>query len=606
MPISKSQIGINRNHYKHDNGSLILRVKGIYGGVSQIFIGALRKEEAMNDTTANSTGPIDAAEEKSRLYRILARANRIASNTELDELLKEMLDLIALICGADSGTLYLLDQESNELVFKVIHGSEENLRLVGQRISTSEGIAGKTLREARPIVVEDLQNDPHWMGPVGDFQKELTNTISFPLLLRGEAIGVVQVFNYSHTPLQLVQLLGNRMASEIEKAILLEASEQRGQRLETLISIIQEISSTLDRDQLLNSIIESARELLNAEASSLFLLDEETGDLILSIARNINQTSLPRIRIPAGQGIIGHVVETGETVLVSDANTDERHYDGVDQTTGLETRSILAVPLRTPTIVLGQERGTTESKIIGGLEAINKIEGTFNQEDIQLLNALADQAAGVLLLARLYADANELFFDTIQAITTAIDAKDPYTRGHSQRVSDFSTIMAQELNLPTETIHHIRVGGLLHDVGKIGVPDSILTKPGRLTDDEFEKMKEHPAIGANIMGRVRTLQAELPALAEHHERMDGNGYPVGLTDEKISLVGRIVAVADVFDALTSDRPYRKALSAEEALEILHSDRGTHLDSQCVDAMLNAYLKGKIKTQKEQDQLQGQG
>lgn len=556
----------------------------------------------MDESTAKGTGPLDAAGEESRLYRILARANQIASNTELDELLKEMLDLIALICGADAGTLYLLDRERHELVFKVIQGGDENLKLLGQRISTSEGIAGKTFREAKPIVVDDLKNDPDWMGPVGDFQRELKNTISFPLLLRGEVMGVVQVFNYSHVPLQIVQLLGNRMASEIEKAVLLEASQQRGQRLETLISIIQEISSTLDHDQLLNRIIESARELLNAEAASLFLLDEATGDLILSIARNIDQTSLPRIRIPAGQGIIGHVIKTGEAVLVADTNTDERHYAGVDQTTGIETLSILAVPLRTPTIILGQKRGTTESKIIGGLEAINKFEGAFSGEDVQLLNALADQAAGVLLLARLYADGNELFLDTIQAITSAIDAKDPYTRGHSQRVSDFSAIMAQELNLPAETIHHIRVGGLLHDVGKIGVPDAILTKPGRLTDEEFKKMKAHPVTGAHILGQVRMLQAELPALSEHHERVDGKGYPHGLTYEQITLVGRIVAVADVFDALTSDRPYREALSAEEALEILNSNRGTHLDSQCVDAMLNAYLQGKIQTQREQDHL----
>lgn len=559
----------------------------------------------MNDSSAIDTGPIDPAEEKSQLYRILARANQIASHTELDELLKEMLELITSVCGADSGTLYLLDKKNDELIFKVIRGGEENLELIGQRISTSEGIAGKTLRDAKPIVVEDLKNDPDWMGPIGDFKKELSNSISFPLLLRGEAMGVVQVFNYSHTPLQIVQLLGNRMASEIEKAVLLEASKLRGQRLEALISIIQEISSTLDRDQLLNSIIESARELLNAEASSLFLLDEATGDLILSIARNIDQTSLPHIRIPAGQGIIGHVVTTGDTVLVADTNTDNRHFAGVDQTTGLETRSILAVPLRTPTIILGQERGTTESKIIGGLEAINKMEGNFNDEDVQLLNALADQAASVLLLARLYADAEELFLDTIQAITSAIDAKDPYTRGHSQRVSDFSAIMAQELNLPTATIHHIRVGGLLHDVGKIGIPDAILTKPGRLTDDEFTKMKEHPLTGANILGQVRMLQTELPALSQHHERMDGKGYPAGLTQDQITLIGRIVAVADVFDALTSDRPYRQALSAEEALDILNSNRGTHLDSQCVDAMLTAYLKGKIKTQREQNHLENQ-
>jgi HD-GYP domain-containing protein (c-di-GMP phosphodiesterase class II) len=553
----------------------------------------------MNDNTQPVvTGPIGAAEETSRLYRILARANRIASNTELDELLDEMLDLIALVCGANAGTLYLRDQATHELVFKVVLGSEENQKLVGQRISIHEGIAGTTLREARPIVVEDLQKDPRWFGPIGDGQNKLTNAISFPLLLRGRAIGVVQVFNFTHAPLQLIQLLGNRMASEIEKAVLLEASEQRGQRLETLVQIIQEITTTLDRDQLLTSIIHSARELLNAEASSLFMMDEDTGDLLLQIASNIDKTDVPPLRIPAGQGIIGHVVKTGESVLVSDASTDTRHYSNADQVTGLDTHSLVAVPLCTPTVILGQERGKTEAKIIGGLEAMNKLEGDFTQEDLQLLQALANQAATVLLLAGLYADANDLFIDTIQAITAAIDAKDPYTRGHSQRVSDFSVIIAQEMDLPTETVHQIRVGGLLHDVGKIGVPDMILTKPDPLTDKEYNKMKRHPAIGADIMGQVRMLRDEIHALSEHHERMDGNGYPNGLIAEQISLAGRIVAVADVFDALTSDRPYREALSAEEALEYLNNNRGTHLDNQCVDAIMSAFLKGKIKTQKE--------
>jgi putative nucleotidyltransferase with HDIG domain len=557
----------------------------------------------MDKISTDITGPIEGAEEQSRLYRILARANRIASHTELDELLHEMLELIALICGANAGTLYLLDQETDELEFKVVLGRAEDQSLVGQRISSSSGIAGITIRQAQPFVVKDLQSDPRWLGFGKDIPIELKNAISIPLLVRGKAIGVVQVFNYSHTPLQLVQLLGNRMASEIEKAILLQASNQREHRLETLVKIIKEMSTTLDRDQLLNSIITAARELLNAEGSSLFLIDEESGDLILSIASNLHQISLPHIRVPAGQGIIGHVIECGEPVLVSDVGADQRHFSGVDQSSGLETQSILAVPLRTPTVVLGSERGVTESKIIGGIEAINKLDGRFNERDIELLNTIADQAATVLLLSRLYEDANELFLDTISAITAAIDAKDPYPRGHSQRVSDFSTIMAKELGLPTKTVHHIRVGGLLHDVGKIGIPDTILTKPDRLTAEEFEKMKTHPTIGANIMKEVRMLQSELPVLAEHHERMDGKGYPNGLIDEQISLAGRIVAVADVFDALTSDRPYREALSAEEALEILNSNRGTHLDSQCVDAFINAYIQGKIKTQREQEHLQ---
>lgn len=559
----------------------------------------------MNKRDSYQTGPLVASQEISQLFRILARANQIASNTELDELLEQMLDLIAAVCGTDTGTLYLLDQETNELVFKVVHGDEESQKLVGQRISIDKGISGTTLREAQPIIVEDLQNDPRWFGgSLGSTQNRLRNSISIPLLLRGAAIEVVQIFNYSQAPLELVQLLGSRMTSEIEKATLLQASEKRGQRLEALVGIIKEMSSTLDRDLLLNHIIRAARELLNVEASSLFLIDEDSGDLILSIDSNPKELSLKNIRVPTGQGIIGHVVASGETLLVNNASTDKRHYSEVDRISGLETNSILAVPLRTPTVVLGRHRGTTEPKIIGGIEAINKIEGGFNDEDTQVLKTLADQAATVLLFAGLYADANELFIDTIKAITAAIDAKDPYTRGHSQRVSDFSKIMAQEMALPAEIVHNIRVGGLLHDLGKIGVPDRILSKPDRLTDEEYDLMKNHPAIGANIMKEVRMLQRELPALADHHERMDGKGYPNGLADEQISLAGRIVAVADVFDALTSDRPYREALSVEEALDIMNSNRDTHLDSQIVDALIHAYLVGKIQTQKERDQMAG--
>jgi putative nucleotidyltransferase with HDIG domain len=299
-------------------------------------------------------------------------------------------------------------------------------------------------------------------------------------------------------------------------------------------------------------------------------------------------------------------VETGETALVKDADADKRHYSVVDQVSGKATHDVLAVPLITPTVLLGQERGITEAKIIGGLEAINKIEGVFTEADARILRTMADQAATVFHIANLYADANELFLDTIKSMVAAIDAKDPYTEGHSQRVSEFCVAIARELGMSQEDIHHIRIGSLLHDVGKIGIPDVILSKPERLTPEEFEQMKNHPSVGANIMGQVRMLQTEIPALEQHHERVDGKGYPLGLGQDEISLFGRIVAVADVFDALTSNRPYREAMSAEEALEILNKTAGTHLDIQCVQGMTQAYLKGQIKTQKEREHLQNQG
>jgi len=555
-----------------------------------------------------TTGPLQAADETSRLYRILARANRIASNTELDDLLDQMLELIILICGANTGTLYLLDKNTDELVFTVVKGDEAiSQQLVGQRIDTHTGIVGATIQQNNPIIIKDLSKDPRWYRPLGDDKHDgLHNAISIPLLLRGKAIGVVQVFNYTHEPLQLAQFLGNRMASEIEKAQLLRASESRGERLEILVSIINEISSTLDRDEILNTIIEKARDLLHVEASSLFLIDPETKDLILHIARNVHETNLPPVRVPAGKGVIGYVVNTGETVIVNEADADQRHYGFVDDISGINTRTILAVPLVAQTVVLGQDRGTTKPKIIGGLEAINKVEGYFTDQDANMMRALADQAATVLHIANLYADANELFLDTISAMVAAIDAKDPYTEGHSHRVSEFSVEIAREFGMPQEMIHHVRIGSLLHDVGKIGIPDSILVKPGRLTKEEFEVMKQHPAIGAKIMGKVRMLQTEISALEQHHEWINGGGYPSGLKSEEITLMGRIVAVADVFDAITSDRPYRQGISTEEALDTLYRESGTHLDRNCVQGLAKAYTKGRIRTQKERDQLQKKG
>ncbi len=542
------------------------------------------------------TGPLQAADETSRLYRILARANQIASTTELDDLLCEMLDLILMVSGGNTGTMYLLDTHTNELVFQVVRGAGDNTKLVGQRICATDGIIGAAVQEKQAIIVDDLATDVRWYGPVDEGKVILENTIAFPLMLRGEPVGAVQVFNFSQKPIQLMQLLGNRMASEYEKTMLLRKSHQHSQRLQALIELIAKISSTLDRDQILNLIIDQARDLLNAEASSLFLLDEKQHELILYLSRDMYQTNLPPLRMPAELGIIGDVVRTGQTACVDDVKLDPRHYAGIDEISGMTTKSLLAVPLRVPTVVLGRERGISQSCIIGGVEAINKREGHFDKTDVQLLSTLAEQAASVLHIADLYSNADELFLNTVTVLVASIDAKDPYTEGHSQRVSDFSVAIAEQLNLSPELRHSIRVGALLHDIGKIGVPDTILSKPGRLTAGEYAEIKKHPAIGANIIQGVRLLQDELPALAQHHERLDGTGYPHGLGADQISLIARIVAVADVFDAITSDRPYRPGMDIATALAILRREAGHHLDERFVEALIAAYQNGKIKPQ----------
>lgn len=543
------------------------------------------------------TGPPTMLEDDQWLWTVLEQANQCASDPSLDIMLDQMLNLILEVSGASRATLALLNHVTGELTIALETNIQPRCTCPNHAISEVSNTMLAAFHQRQPI---HAPIDPAISNATSCLR---SNTAYFdqahvavPLLLGQQALGVIDLAQVTRPPLPLIQLLCNRIASEIEKARRLQATEKRLVRMTALIEIVGRIGSTLDRDRILALIIESARQLLDAEVGSLFLVDEATGEMVLHTSSGRATPNGGQIRVPAGKGIIGHVVQTGETVLVQDAQRDHRHYREADQQSGFVTHSMVTVPLSTHTIALGRVRGTTSEAVIGGLQVLNKRTGTFDQEDAKLLEILATQAATVFEVATLYADTNELFFDVIQAMAAAIDAKDPYTQGHSQRVSDFAVAIAQELDLDTEFIHHVRIGGMLHDVGKIGVPDQILKKPGLLTDDEFTAIKEHPSIGKNIMGQIRMLRFELPALVEHHERLDGSGYPRGLRGDEISLMGRIIAVADSFDAMTSNRTYRPGMAAAEAFRRLDAIAGTQLDATCVAALWRAYEAGVIQTQ----------
>ncbi len=537
------------------------------------------------------------------LLPLLERANQVATAKTLGDLMDGILALFAEVCSAQAGVLYLHIPEAGQLTCQATHGLPGELEQACCGALSNGGSARQALYSGQPLL-QDLSADQAWTPDLQALQPiPKINILSIPFISESLPVCAVQLFDCQSQPLEALAVLAARLASEVQRAARSDEFATHAERLTALISIFEQIGSTLDRDQLLRMMIEYAREVIDAEACSLFLVEEETEENVLHLASNANQQlSLSQIRVPKGKGIIGHVVESGQTVLVPDVSQDARHYRQIDQAIGFITRAILAVPLRTRTVVLGQERGSISTRVIGGFEALNKQQGTFDDEDAQLLVTLANQAATVLQIADLYSDANELFLDLIKALAASIDAKDPYTEGHSQRVSDYSVEIARQLNLPAETVHHVRIGSLLHDMGKIGIPDHILIKPGRLTNEEYGIMKQHPTIGANILSQVRKLHAELPALAEHHERLDGNGYPRGLKGDQISLMGRIVAAADVFDAMTSDRPYRAAMPVEEVLDYLYQGVNLHYDGTCVQALATAYVKGSIRTQKERETL----
>ncbi|HMF57977.1 MAG TPA: HD-GYP domain-containing protein, partial [Pyrinomonadaceae bacterium] len=209
-------------------------------------------------------------------------------------------------------------------------------------------------------------------------------------------------------------------------------------------------------------------------------------------------------------------------------------------------------------------------------------------------NAMTDQIEAYILDLQNSANENrELFIGTVKALAAAIDGKDPYTRGHSERVSRFSIAIAQRLDFSDEEVEKIRISALLHDVGKIGIDDNILKKPSALTDDEFEIMKGHPQKGFKIMSQIPAMKEFLPGMYMHHEMVNGEGYPQGLKGDEIPMMARIVSVADTFDAMTTDRPYQKAMKFEDAVNRIKSFVGTRYDEKVVAALVDACESGQI-------------
>ena len=236
-------------------------------------------------------------------------------------------------------------------------------------------------------------------------------------------------------------------------------------------------------------------------------------------------------------------------------------------------RQLLAVPLQ------------RQDQVLGCMFALDKNEGDFDSADSKLLNSIANESAIYLENSRLFEDMHGLMMGLMHSLTSAVDAKDPYTCGHSERVALLSRHLAHEAGLSDTEVEQVYMAGLLHDVGKIGVPESVLQKAGKLTAEEFDAMKKHPEIGARILQDVRQIKQIVPGVLHHHERFDGKGYPMGLSGQDIPLMGRIICLADGFDAMTSNRTYRRALPTEVALAEIRRCSGTHFDPALAEAFL---------------------
>lgn len=358
-----------------------------------------------------------------------------------------------------------------------------------------------------------------------------------------------------------------------------------------LVKIGQAVAAEKNIDVLIKTIAEETKTALNADRCTVYLYDKEHNELYSKVATGIDDSK--ELRIPADKGLAGHVAQTGETINIKDAYKDKRFNPEVDKKTGYKTKTILCMPIK-----------NFNQEIIGVFQVLNKFDETFTIDDEDLLIAIASSAGISLENAQLFEKQNKMLeeqkviFDSfIETLASSIDARDKITSGHSSRVKMYATLIAQEFGMEKNDIYILEKAAALHDIGKIGIRDSVLQKEGKLTPEEYKHIQEHVEITHNILEKIH-MSEEFQQITEiacsHHEKFDGTGYYRHLKGEEIPFGGRVLAVSDVFDAITSKRHYRDKMPIEKVIEIIMNGSGSHFDPLVVEKFLSIKLSAIVE------------
>jgi len=356
-----------------------------------------------------------------------------------------------------------------------------------------------------------------------------------------------------------------------------ESVERRHRDLAAICNIGNLINSEHDMNRLCDLIVDSILDVVKGDRGFLLLRDEAGVTEPVAVRGGSTEDS---VELTLSSTILNEAIEKGRAVLSSNTMLDDRFKEG-DSIIMHNITSAMCVPLESKEGIAGAIYIDTMG-----------VSNTFTEADLELLSAIGKQAGLTLERAGLIEDLENRYYDSVTSLVATIEASDPYTGGHSERVTNLGVEIARAMGQDEEMINRIRLAGLLHDIGKIGIPTSVLNKKGSLTDDEWKLIKAHPDVGAGIISNIRRMEKSVAvAVRHHHERWDGTGYPGGLEGEKIPLMSRILSVADSYDAMTSRRPYREfVFTDEQAMGELKDNVGGQFDSAVVDTFFAGFQK----------------
>ncbi|HET7466042.1 MAG TPA: GAF domain-containing protein [Candidatus Dormibacteraeota bacterium] len=491
---------------------------------------------------------------------------------------QKTLETATRVTGASAA---MLTRTSPKGTQRVIMSLGFPVEVEKMEFDNGQGIVGAVMLSQSVTALADITASFDLSSPPDLKAYGLRSALCTPMLENGELWGTLSVFDvrpreWTEDDQRVLATLGNQGVVAVRNAELYDDNQRSIWELKNLQEALQAATSTLDLNQVLQQVLAGAAKASAAQIGCLALADG--GRLILKGGFGTDSKTAEKLALGLGGDICKQVMSSGQPFMEA-----MERKPGTDSP--LNPRAVLCVPI------------TLRGKPLGVLFLANYQAGrVFTQDHRNLVTELATQAAVAIDNATLFRDRQDAIFQSLVALANASDARDRYTAGHSQRVTQYALMIARQMKYSPkdqEAWQRLERGVRIHDIGKIGVPDAVLTKPGKLTDEEFALMKAHTTIGFNILRDLKMLTDELVIVRSHHERYDGKGYPDRKKGDELPIFAWIASAADAIDAMTSDRPYRKGMSLEVAIDQVRQGAGTHFHPDVAEAVLDAAHNGTL-------------
>ena len=512
---------------------------------------------------------------------ILSMTTALRKAATSGELMRISLEQLAGFMNCQGAAIAMCDNETGEMVVEHTVGCWADRN--GVRFSMDDMLFGQPSANGQAILISDPQNNSRFAE--SHLSDKIRSMVCIPLVAQQQTIGAL-IAGYDISPMdhetRILEEVGDIVANATSRALLHEQTVRQLQQLSALRAIDTAINASMDLSVTFRIILEEVIHQLRVDAAAVLLLNKRTQTLKYTAGVGFRSVFPQGAQLRVGVGHAGRAALERSIVSVANLSQDTGGFTVTNLLSGEGFVSYLALPL------------VAKGEVKGILEIFRRAPLIIEREWLDFLNTLVGQAAiaigGVELFNDLQRSNTELIlaYDaTIEGWSRALDMRDKETEGHSRRVTEMTLMLAVAMEMSENELVHVRRGALLHDIGKMGIPDNILLKPGPLTPEEWEVMRKHPVYAREMLSPITFLKHALDIPCFHHEKWDGTGYPEGLRGERIPLPARIFSVVDVWDALVSDRSYRPAWPEDKAREYLREEAGKSFDPKVVDMFLAA-------------------